>query len=59
MGSLVRVYPEGLDEDAPVSEWPDPIATGVVTSMEDDLTLRIEGWPEPISRGRLAFESAF
>jgi len=59
VGSLVRVYPEGLDEDAPVPEWPAPIATGVVTSIEKDLTLRIEGWPEPISRGRLAFESAF
>jgi biotin-[acetyl-CoA-carboxylase] ligase BirA-like protein len=58
-GAAVRVYPEGVDEYAPIDDWPAPLATGVVTAIERDLTLRIRGHPEPITRGRLAFESAF
>jgi BirA family biotin operon repressor/biotin-[acetyl-CoA-carboxylase] ligase len=59
LGERVRVYPEGLAEDAPERDWPAPLATGTVLAIEDDLTLRIEGVSEPVSRGRLAFDSAF
>ena len=59
VGSSVRIYPEGIDEDTPVAEWPAPLAAGVVTAIERDLTLRVRGHDEPVSRGRLAFESAF
>ena len=59
VGTAVRIYPEGVNEDTPIAEWPAPLAAGVITAIERDLTLRIRGHPDPITRGRLAFESAF
>jgi len=59
VGAAVRIYPEGVNEDTPIAEWPDPLAAGVITAIERDLTLRVRGHPDPITRGRLAFESAF
>jgi BirA family biotin operon repressor/biotin-[acetyl-CoA-carboxylase] ligase len=58
VGRAVRVYPEGIDDEAPPERWPPPLATGVVRGIRDDLSLEIEGHPEPVSRGRLAFEEA-
>ncbi|MEN8149913.1 MAG: hypothetical protein ABFS86_08825 [Planctomycetota bacterium] len=59
VGRRVRIYEEGIAEDAPWTEWPEPTAVGTITSIGPDLTLRMEGVSEPISRGRLAFDDAF
>ena len=59
VGRRVRVYEEGIDEDTPLADWPEPTAVGTITSIEPDLTLRMEGVDEVISRGRLAFDDAF
>jgi biotin-(acetyl-CoA carboxylase) ligase len=55
----VRIYGEGFDDTSPVETWPEPLTTGLVTSIEPDLTLRLAGVDEPVTRGRLVFESAF
>jgi len=58
VGQQVRVWPESQGERAAGESWPSPLAAGRVLSIEPDLTLRIEGRDEPVSSGRLAFESA-
>jgi biotin-(acetyl-CoA carboxylase) ligase len=58
VGRRVRVWEEGLDDQAPAASWPAPLAQGVVESVGQDLSLRFEGRPDPVARGRLAFEEA-
>jgi len=58
LGRRVRVYGEGIPESTPAAEWPEPLAAGVVRSIEPDLSLRIDGAERPIRRGRLAFEAS-
>jgi hypothetical protein len=52
IGRRVRIYPEGIDDSAPL---PEPIAEGVVRAILPDLSLRLEGRRVPVSRGRLAY----
>jgi len=58
IGRTVRIWPEtasvSVDELRKVS----PLARGVVTAIADDLSLIIEGHPDPVTRGRLAEEDA-
>lgn len=58
VGRRVRVYREGLDDLAPAAAWPRPVAAGVVREIRDDLSLLVGDDPEPVTAGRLAFESA-
>lgn len=48
IGRRVEIYPE--DADGPNAEL---LARGVVRAINDDLTLTLEGQPEPVTRGRL------
>jgi biotin-(acetyl-CoA carboxylase) ligase len=57
LGHAVRVWEDGVELSEP-SAWPVPLASGVVQSIEPDLSLRIEGIDVPIDKGRLALESA-
>ena len=50
IGQRVQVWAEGVTDLG--NEH--PIAEGVVTDIDDDLALRIEGVPEPVRSGRLA-----
>ncbi len=54
-GQRVRVYASDVDETAPPSRWPEPLAAGVVQGIRDDLALLVDGAP-PILGGRLARE---
>ena len=56
-GQRVRVYPSDVDETAPPSRWPEPLAAGVVQGIRDDLALLIDGVP-PVKSGRLAREES-
>lgn len=57
LGREVRVYGEDCDLGAGVS-WQDPEIAGRVEAIGADLTLRLEGQAQPVTRGRLAFEDA-
>jgi len=54
VGRAVRVWETEADEleDA----RPEPLASGTVRAIHGDLSLGIDGCPEPIHSGRLAFE---
>jgi biotin-(acetyl-CoA carboxylase) ligase len=52
LGEEVRIYPEGGEDRHPGS----PLARGVVEDLRPDLSLVLRGRPEPVDRGRLAFE---
>jgi biotin-[acetyl-CoA-carboxylase] ligase BirA-like protein len=54
VGRRVRIWPEGLDDGRPPANWPPPLAEGVVREIRPDLSLRLEGRPEPVTQGRLA-----
>jgi biotin-[acetyl-CoA-carboxylase] ligase BirA-like protein len=56
VGRRVRVWEESVESTTGATDRPAPLAKGVVTSIGDDLSLAIEGHPEPVVRGRLAFE---
>jgi biotin-(acetyl-CoA carboxylase) ligase len=56
-GRRVRVYPTDVDETAPPSRWPEPLAAGVVRGIRDDLALLIDGAPA-VQSGRLAREES-
>ena len=58
VGEAVRIYDETVGERAPGAPWPEPLARGVVESIAPDLTLRLRGVARPVTKGRLAFESA-
>lgn len=56
VGRQVRVWNESVDSLATPGEWPAPLASGRVRSIAPDLSLTIEGYERPITRGRLALE---
>ena len=56
VGRHVRVWNESVDSLATPAEWPTPLASGRVRSIAPDLSLMIEGYERPITRGRLALE---
>jgi BirA family biotin operon repressor/biotin-[acetyl-CoA-carboxylase] ligase len=56
VGRRVRIWHESVDRPGSEALSPAPLATGVVTSIEADLSLRLDGRGAPIARGRLAFE---
>ncbi len=58
VGQRVRVYDETFGERSLAQQWPEPLARGVVASIEPDLSLRLEGRPQLLSKGRLAMEQA-
>lgn len=54
IGRRVRIWEEGLDQGTHAGSLPPPLAEGVVRDVLPDLSLRLDGRPEPLSRGRLA-----
>ena len=56
VGRRVRIWEESADRFETKEVWPTPIAAGVVQSIEQDLSLRIDGRREPVGRGRLALD---
>jgi biotin-[acetyl-CoA-carboxylase] ligase BirA-like protein len=58
IGRPVRVWPETESSSADQLRGVAPLAQGVVAAIADDLSLVIEGHPEPVTRGRLAEEDA-
>lgn len=58
IGRAVRVWPEGIAEDAPPERWPAPLARGVVADLLPDLSLVFAGRSAAVDRGRLAFEES-
>ena len=58
VGQRVRVWNESCDLSAVSNTCPPPIAAGVVRSIEQDLSLRIDAREAPITSGRVAFEEA-
>ncbi|MEE8407991.1 MAG: biotin--[acetyl-CoA-carboxylase] ligase [Myxococcota bacterium] len=58
MGQRVRIWDTDVVGGKSKETWPEPLAAGVVTRIDADLSLRLAGQPEPVQRGRLALESA-
>jgi len=58
VGRRVRIWPETGESSADHLRGIPPFARGVVKGIADDLSLILEGRPEPITRGRLAGEEA-
>jgi BirA family biotin operon repressor/biotin-[acetyl-CoA-carboxylase] ligase len=58
LGRRVMVWDECEGERGAEEHWPPPRAAGRVLSIEADLTLRMEGRDEPVTGGRLAFETS-
>lgn len=56
LGRQVRVYDETFGEPPLDQAWPEPLARGTVVGVGTDLSLRLQGRAEPVTRGRLAFE---
>lgn len=56
VGRRVRVWDESTDLLGAKDAWPAPLAAGIVTSVEPDLSLRIDGRESPVVKGRLALE---
>ena len=54
----VRVWDESSDGLGVLNTDSPPFATGLVRSIEHDLSLRIDGREAPVTRGRVAFEEA-
>ncbi len=54
VGHRVCIWPENI------SDWKksEPFASGTVTELKPDLSLILDHHPEPITKGRLAYESA-
>lgn len=57
LGRRVRIWEDSTGERGE-NDRPPPIATGIVREIGPDLSLRIEGRDEPVTKGRLAFEEA-
>ncbi len=53
VGRRVHLWDEAAAPDD-AGAWPAPLASGRVVAIEPDLSLRLEGLPEPIAKGRLA-----
>jgi BirA family biotin operon repressor/biotin-[acetyl-CoA-carboxylase] ligase len=58
LGRSVRIWDESIGQPPAPQVWPAPLAVGVVKSIQEDLSLRIEGHEEPVVGGRLAFEES-
>ena len=58
VGQPVRVWDESSDGLGVLNTDLSPFATGVVRSIEPDLSLRIDGYKAPVTRGRVALEEA-
>ena len=58
VGQHVRVWDESSDRFGESRVCPPPLASGLVRSIEQDLSLRIDGRRAPVARGRLALEEA-
>jgi biotin-[acetyl-CoA-carboxylase] ligase BirA-like protein len=58
LGKPVRIYDETFGERPLDEPWPEPLARGRVERIESDLSLRLEGCREAVTKGRLAFERA-
>lgn len=58
VGQRVRVWDESSDRFGVSTACPPPLAAGVVRSIDQDLSLRIDGRSDPVTRGRLALEEA-
>jgi BirA family biotin operon repressor/biotin-[acetyl-CoA-carboxylase] ligase len=56
VGRRVRIYREGFDACRTPGDWPAPAGAGVVSAVNDDLSLAIEGAAATVAAGRLAFE---
>jgi biotin-[acetyl-CoA-carboxylase] ligase BirA-like protein len=56
VGRSVRIWPETADGSPEGIGTIPPLARGVVSAINDDLSLFLDGRSEPIFRGRLAFE---
>lgn len=56
IGEAVRIYEESIGELGVDAPWSPPLARGVVVAIEPDLSLRLDGVAEPVSKGRLALE---
>ena len=57
LGRAVAIWPDHSNPDATTPGPIEPLAIGVVRAIGSDLSLTLEGHPEPIRCGRLAFHS--
>lgn len=55
IGRRVGVWAEGLPDAADLAQLPPPLATGRVLALAGDLALVVDGAPEPLRNGRLAY----
>ena len=55
IGRRVRVWPEDAEHDAALAAATDPLAEGVVTAIDPDLSLRLAGRAELVRRGRITW----
>ncbi len=56
VGEQVRIWDEGADPLSSDGTRPPPLVQGIVEAIESDLTLRVKGHDETVSKGRLALE---
>lgn len=54
LGRRVCIWSEEVSEPADHAGWPPPLAEGVVEDIAPDLSLRLRGYREPVTKGRLA-----
>jgi biotin-(acetyl-CoA carboxylase) ligase len=54
VGRAVRIWDEAACAEADPARWAPPLAEGVVAEIARDLSLRLEGRRDVVSRGRLA-----
>lgn len=52
IGRHVTIWPDDADQRRDT----DPLATGRLIEIHDDLSLQLEGRPDPVTRGRLAYQ---
>lgn len=57
LGREVQVWDESACAGPDPAAWGRPFAEGVVAAVADDLSLRLEGQPQPVTRGRLALRA--
>ena len=58
IGRSIRIWEDDAALTGDPAGWPEPLAAGLVRSIENDLSLRLTGLYEPVHKGRLALESA-
>jgi biotin-[acetyl-CoA-carboxylase] ligase BirA-like protein len=54
VGQPVRIWDESACAEADPAQWAPPLAEGVVSEIARDLSLRLEGRRDVVTRGRLA-----